>query len=341
MSNASTVLVLGARGRFGAAAARAFAGAGWRVLAQVRPGASGLTQLPGVEWVRVDPADTGALRAAAAGATVVVHALSPAYTHAAWRAEVPRLTDAAIAIARELRALLMLPGNVYNFGAAMPPQLREDTPQRPTTFKGRLRVDIERRIAQATADGRMKAVVIRAGDFFGNGRGSWLDLVIAKDLRRGRMSHPAARGVPTAWAYVPDLADSFVRVAERRERLPAFETLHFAGDALTREDWADALQAIAFERGWLAQGQALRVAGVPWPLLRILGLGVPTLAAVCEMRYLWATPHALADERMQALIGPPPSTPFAVAVRQAMSELMPAQKVGARPRPTEGVEAAG
>ena len=35
-----TVLVLGARGRFGSAAVRAFARAGWRVVAQVRPGVS-------------------------------------------------------------------------------------------------------------------------------------------------------------------------------------------------------------------------------------------------------------------------------------------------------------
>ena len=33
----NTVLILGARGRFGLAAARAFAAAGWRVLGQVRP----------------------------------------------------------------------------------------------------------------------------------------------------------------------------------------------------------------------------------------------------------------------------------------------------------------
>ena len=37
--NANTVLILGARGRFGLSAARAFANAGWRVLGQTRPGA--------------------------------------------------------------------------------------------------------------------------------------------------------------------------------------------------------------------------------------------------------------------------------------------------------------
>ena len=35
-TSTSTVLVLGANGRFGLAATRAFAAAGWRVLAQVR-----------------------------------------------------------------------------------------------------------------------------------------------------------------------------------------------------------------------------------------------------------------------------------------------------------------
>jgi nucleoside-diphosphate-sugar epimerase len=328
MSTASTVLVLGARGRFGAAAARAFAASGWRVQAQVRPAARELPEVPGGEWLRVDAADTSALAQAAAGASVVVQALSPAYTHAAWRVQVPRLTDAAIAVTRELGALLMLPASVYNFGAGMPPQLRENTPQQPTTFKGRLRVESERRIAQATADGRMRAVVIRGGDFFGSGRGSWLDLMIAKDLRRGRVTYPGPEDVPTAWAYLPDMARSFVRVAEQRDRLPAFETLHFAGYSLTRADWAQALQAVAREQGWLAQGQALRVTGAPWPLLRVAALAVPTLAAVCEMRYLWRTPHALVDERMKALIGPQASTPFEAALREALAGLGMFEGVG-------------
>lgn len=42
----TTVLILGARGRFGMAAARAFADAGWRVLGQTRPGASVVANAP-------------------------------------------------------------------------------------------------------------------------------------------------------------------------------------------------------------------------------------------------------------------------------------------------------
>jgi nucleoside-diphosphate-sugar epimerase len=319
-STSSSVLILGARGRFGLAAARAFAQAGWQVHAQVRPGASG-PAIPGVQWLALAPEDTAALAAAAQGATVVVHALSPAYTHKAWRTDVARLGEAAIAVTRELGATLMLPANVYNFGESMPRVLTEETPQAATTFKGRLRVVLEQRIREATQDGRMKAVLIRAGDFFGSGSGSWLDLVIAKDLRVGKVTYPGAQDVPTAWAYLPDLARTFVEVAQRRAQLPAFETLHFGGHNVTGADWVEALRDIAWEQGWLGARGELRVSSLPWPLMRVLGLFVPTVASICEMRYLWRTPHGLANGRLKALIGEEPHTRFADAVRFALADV--------------------
>jgi nucleoside-diphosphate-sugar epimerase len=246
MTTPSSVLILGGRGRLGLAAARAFAQAGWTVQAQVRPGAVG-PAIAGVQWLGVAPGDTAALAAWAHDAQVVVQGLNPAYTDRAWRTELPGLTQDAIAVSRALGATLMLPGNVYNFGAGMPPVLHEDTPQVPTTLKGRLRVAIERQILEATRDGAMKAVVIRAGDFFGGGTGTWLDLVMAKDLARGKFTHPGPLHIPTSWAFLPDLARVFVAVAERRHRLAAFETLHFAGHVLTGRDWAAAAAVIAKE----------------------------------------------------------------------------------------------
>lgn len=320
MTATSTVLILGARGRLGGAAVRAFARAGWRVLAQVRPGAA-VRALPGVQWLPVAPQDTQALAAAARGASVVVHGLNPVYTQQAWREQVPVLTQAAIDVTRALGATLMLPGNVYNFGESMPARLFENTPQRADTLKGRLRIEAEARIHEATLDGAMTAVVIRAGDFFGGGTGSWFDQVLAKDLQRGRLTYPGAYGVPTAWAYLPDLARSFVQVAQVRERLEPFENLHFSGHTLTGDDWAGALGPIAREQGWLAPGRPLRTTSLPWPLLRLAGLVVPTLGALAEMRYLWRTPHALVNRRMAALVGPEPHTPLPEASRAALAEL--------------------
>ncbi|MDP4076079.1 NAD-dependent epimerase/dehydratase family protein [Acidovorax sp. A1169] len=317
---ASTVLILGARGRLGLAAARAFAQAGWQVRAQVRPGAAG-PAVPGVQWIAVAPQDTPALVAAAQGAQVVVHAMNPAYTHKAWRKEAPMLMDAAIEVTRTLGATLMLPGSVYNYGRAMPPVLREDTPQTALDFKGRLRIHLEQRLQAATRDGAMRAVVVRAGDFFGSGAGSWLDQSIAKDLPKGRVTWPGPLDISRPWAYLPDLARTLVRVAEERHRLSAFDTLHFAGQQVTAHQWVRVLSAVAAEQGWAADAQTLRAGQLPWPLLRMAGLVVPHLAALADMRYLWNTPHRLDNTRLAALIGEEPHTPFEQAVRRALHDL--------------------
>ncbi len=317
----SSVLVLGARGRFGSAAVHAFAQAGWHVYAQMRPGATPPPAAPGVQWLLADPDDTALLAAAAKGAAVVVQGLSPLYTHKVWRTEVPRLTNAAIAITRELGATLMLPASVYNFGEGMPARLLEDTSQNATTFMGRMRIASEALVRDATLDGGMKAVVIRGGNFFGSGSGSWLDLVMAKDIQKGRLTYPGTVDVPVSWAYLPDMARSFVDVANRREALPAFETLHFAGHTLTQQDWVDAIGEIAWERGWLPASGPLQVKAMSWPLLRALGLVMPTLAAICEMRYLWRVPHGLVNRRMAALAGPEAHTSFEQALRTSLDEL--------------------
>lgn len=312
----STVLILGARGRFGLAAARAFAEAGWRVLGQTRPGAAQPND-PRIEWLGIDLYDSQALAAAAHGATVVVHALNPAYTHQAWRAQVLPMMEAATAVTRALDATLMLPGNVYNFGAAMPAVLREDTPQAAQTVKGHLRIAMEAQLKRAGVRG----VVIRAGDFFGSGQGTWFDQVIVKELQQGKFTYPGPRDVATAWAYLPDLARTFVAVAQRRAQLRPFEVFHLKGYSISGQQWLDVLEPLAQARGWVRPGAPLTRRTLPWSLLRLGAWLAPTWAALVEMRYLWETPHALANNKLTALIGPEPHTPLAQAAKAALADL--------------------
>lgn len=311
-----TVLILGVRGRFGLAAARAFADAGWRVLGQTRPGAA-LPANARIEWLGIDLHDTPALAAAARGAAVVVHALNPAYTNKAWRAQVLPMMEAATAVTHRLNATLMVPGNVYNFGAAMPGVLREDTAQAAQTIKGQLRIGME---AQLQRSG-VRGVVIRAGDFFGSGRGTWFDTAIVKDIRKGVFTYPGPRDVATAWAYLPDLARTFVAVAARRAQLRPFEVFHFAGYTLTAPQWLDALDPVARAEGWVAPTGHVKYQQLPWPVLRLGALLLPSWAALMEMRYLWTTPHALANDKLLALIGAEPHTPLAVAAQAALGDL--------------------
>lgn len=316
-----TVLILGANGRFGLAAAQAFAAAGWQVLAQTRRPL--VAAMPaGVRRIDLPIEATAALAEAACGATVLVHAVNPIYTR--WDAELLPMARAGMDLAQRLGARFMLPGNVYNHGEQMPSLLTEDTPERPTTPKGRLRCTLEAELA-ARADGSpsaLKSTVLRAGDFFGgDGRGSWLDLVIARSLRAGKLVSPGPLDVPHAWAYLPDLARAFVALAEA-PGLPDVARFHFEGHTATSREFLDATERAARTLG-LAGARPLRRGALPWGLIRLLAWAVPMWRELLSMSYLWRVPHALDGRRLRAVVGPLPATPLERALEEALARLYP------------------
>jgi nucleoside-diphosphate-sugar epimerase len=227
--------------------------------------------------------------------------------------------ERAIEISSSLGATLLLPGNVYNY-QPLPANLDESAPQGCLTRKGCIRIAMEARLAAAAQHG-VRCVVLRAGDFFGTGSGSWFDLALTSKLRKGQLVYPAAMDMMHAWAYLPDLARAFVGVAEQRLRLPAFESLHFAGHTLSGNDWQSALQTIAAQQGWIQPNAQLQPRNMPWGLMRLMSPLVPMWREVVEMQYLWDQPHRLVDERLQHLLGSLPHTPLPIALQSALMQL--------------------
>lgn len=305
----STVLILGAAGRIGQVLATAFADAGWQVRAQSRkPLPDALAARPQVRALRCDAGDAAALIAAAQGASVIVNALNPPYTE--WDRLALPLADTALAVARASGALLMLPGNVYNFGRELPPVLTPATPERGDTPKARTRIEMEARLAAAAADG-VDSVVIRAGDFFGGpGTGTWFDMAILSKLAKGRFVYPGDPTIAHAWAYLPDLAATFVRVAALRASLTGHQRLHFAGHTVTGAALQAATEAL--------MGRPLRAGSLPWGLIRLGAPFMPMWRELLTMRYLWQRPHALDDAALRRLIGPVPHTPLPHALQAAL-----------------------
>jgi nucleoside-diphosphate-sugar epimerase len=307
-----TVLVLGAAGRFGAAAVQAFAAAGWRVLAQQRRRPT--RPLPaGVEWIDSALADTATLAARAAGSRVVVHAVNPIYTR--WDAELLPLFRQGLAVAEALGARFMLPGNVYNYGSGMPALLDEHTVARPDTCKAELRQAMEDELQRRAAAG-LDSVVIRAGDFFGGGSGTWIDQAMVKDIAKGRLVYPGPQDRVHAWAYLPDLARAFVAVAGDGGHRGCLR-LHFAGHAVTGHEFIAALDEAAASLGLRPAG-GFAVGGMPWGLIRVIGLVHPLMRELARMSYLWRVPHALDGRALQQRVGPLPATPLVPALRQTL-----------------------
>lgn len=302
-----TVLVLGAMGGVGRAAAQAFVRNGWRVLGLVRPGRTGLPE--DVVPITVALDDTDAVMAATGPVDVVFNGLNLPYPQ--WSRHLLALFTRAADLAETLDARHIYPGSVYNFGSGMPADLTPDTPFAPTTKKGRIRVAIEAMLKARADAGRLRTIVIRAGDFCGEeASNSWMHALVAKDLRKGIVMSPGGYDTVHAWACLPDLAEVIVRLAEAEARLGDFEVFHFEGYNVTMRQLAEA--------GHLATGQKVRLRRMPRIVFHVMGLFDAFMRETLEMLYLWDVPHALKDNRLEQVIGPLPRTPLAEGLRHSL-----------------------
>ncbi|RQX83822.1 NAD-dependent epimerase/dehydratase family protein [Burkholderia anthina] len=309
-------LVLGASGGIGGEVARQLRDAGWQVRALKRGLDAEGVERDGIAWVRGDALDRDAVVRAARGCSVIVHAVNPpGYRN--WATQVLPMIDNTIAAARAAQATVVLPGTVYNFGADAFPALREDAPQHPATRKGAIRVELERRLQDASAHG-VRTIVVRAGDFFGPQLGnSWFSQGLVKPGRPVAAISVPSRGVGHQWAYVPDVARTMVELIERRETLEPFARFHLGGH------WdEDGMQmARAVQRVAQRHGMRPALRDFPWWLVWVAAPFVTTLRELLEMRYLWREPIRMDNARVTAVLGREPVTPLDTAVEATLAGL--------------------
>ena len=309
-----TALVLGANGGVGGETAAALVRHGWTVRALVRDLAK--AGRGDIQYVQGDAMDRRAVVAAAEGAAIIVHAVNPP-GYRGWRKLVLPMIDNSLAAARAGGARILLPGTIYNYDPARSPVIDEAAPQGGKTRKGRIRIEMEARRAAAAASG-VRSIILRAGDYFGpraTGNSWFSEGLVAPGKPVRTILYPGDKGVGHAWAYLPDVGETFARLADREAELPAFARFHFEG--VWDADGTQMIRAIA-----RAAGQKRPNARqLPWGLLPIAGLFSETLRELAEMRSFWRNPVRLDNRRLVAFLGEEPRTPLDAAVRTTMRGL--------------------
>jgi nucleoside-diphosphate-sugar epimerase len=312
MTQEKTALILGATGGIGGEVGRALIAHGWRVRALHRKGGAGAGRT-GFEWRQGDAMNEADVVAAAKDVAVIVHAVNPpGYRN--WGNLVLPMIDASIAAAKASGARIVLPGTVYNFGSDAWPNLREDSRQHPTTRKGAIRVELERRLRAASAEG-VRSLIVRAGDFFGprvTGN-SWFSAGLVKPGKAvTSVLYPGRKGVGHQWAYLPDVAETIARLIEAEDRLAAFEMFHMEGH--WDPDGTSLVQAIARVVG----KPGLKVRAFPWWALILASPFVTLFREMREMRYLWREPLRMDNSRLVAFLGEEPHTALDEAVKTTL-----------------------
>lgn len=288
-----TVLILGPSGKIGTHAARAFEAAGWTI--------------------RTFNRKTDDMVQSAMGCDVIVNGLNPPNYHN-WEEIIPAITKQVIAAARASGATVIMPGNVYVYGNH-PGEWSETTPHRPSSRKGRIRVEMEREYAQSG----VQVINLRAGDFIDpDHNGDLLSVVNFKSLKKGKVTALGPRDAKHAYVWLPDWARAAQMLADRRETLAQFEDVSIPGYGVSIEEITAQTEAIL--------GRKLKITTFPWAIMRLASPVWELARELVEMRYLWTVPHTLSGEKFARLLPEFTPTPLSEALAGALPEgVQPAQ----------------
>ncbi|MGG2461024.1 NAD-dependent epimerase/dehydratase family protein [Streptomyces sp. RGM 3693] len=246
---------------------------------------SGRGPEPGIEHIACDATDHERLSEVARGAAALYSCAAPPYHR--WASDWPPLAGSLCAAAEATGAVLVMLGNLYGYGPVDGP-LTEELPLAATGPKGRVRATVWEQAKHLHDQGRIKAVEVRASDFFGPGvtDGGHLAARVMPRLLRGKpVSALGDPDAPHSWSYLPDVARTLVEVAgEERAWGRAWHVP--TEPALSTREMVDRLAA-------RAGTGPVAVRGLSPAVLGLAGFFSPLIRELKEIRYQFDRPFVI------------------------------------------------
>ena len=240
------------------------------------------------------------------GAAAVYQCAQPPYHE--WVEKFPALQKAILEAAAANGAKLVVGDNLYLYGR-FSGALREDSPPRPNSKKGQVRLEMAQAVLEAHAAGRVQAAIGRASDFFGPGDRGLTRYAILPAVQGKPANLLGRTDLPHTFTYVADFGRLLAELGTRDE---ALGQVWFApsNPPITQAELAGLVEAE------LGQPVKTRVAGL-WTM-RLLGLFNRDLAASVEMLFLWTNPYIVDTRKAEIAFGWQ-ATPLKEAVRQTVA----------------------
>jgi nucleoside-diphosphate-sugar epimerase len=266
------------------------------------------TSEPGTRAVAADASDTAALTAAAVGARTIFLCANPAiYSAEEWGRVWPPIFRAAIQAASASGANLVVMGNLYPYGLPEGP-MTESSPESTTSPKGLLRKAGWAAVKAAHDAGELRAVEVRASDYFGPGAGPTALLgerffVPVLESRTARVVGEPS--LPHSWSYLDDIAATLVAAAHHQGQWG--RVWHVPSGAPHSE-----LEIAATVNEWF--GTTGKVVPIPQWALRGLALFSPQLKGVLDESYQFRNPFVIDATETERMLGVH-ATPWEQALR--------------------------
>jgi nucleoside-diphosphate-sugar epimerase len=236
---------------------------------------------PNIHLVKGDAAVVDTLVAHSEGAAAIYNCVNPPYHR--WPTDWPPIHRALMTAAERTGAVLVMTDNLYSFGPTASMPMHEGDPMTATGSKGATRAMMANELLAAHAAGRLRATFARASDFFGPMvRNAWLgERVVPKVIAGKKVSLLGELDVPHHSTYVPDLARTLITIAtdERAWGKPWHVPCSATGT-----------QRQSVEAFAVAAGTRVKVGTIPGVVFTGLGLFMPAMREMGEVRYQFERP---------------------------------------------------
>lgn len=240
----------------------------------------------------LNASDPAAFAQAASGAATIFLCTNPPYTD--WAVQWPPIFDAAIHAASVSGAGLVIVGNLYPYGSPTGP-MTEHSPELTTETKGIIRRDGWAKVQAAHERGDIRAVEVRASDYFGPkvSGAAHLGDTFFRAVLRSKAAHVVGKpGVTHSWSYLPDIVSTLVLAADYPDAWG--RVWHVPSGTFSRDQIAAQLTEHYGTRG--------RISGYPQWMLRGLGAVNPMMHEVWASSYQFMMPYVIDSAETERML---------------------------------------
>jgi nucleoside-diphosphate-sugar epimerase len=269
---------------------------------------SGKANVPSnVEVKGGDIGDFELARAACKSAGTIYLCAKPPYNE--WVDKFQPIMDGAIEAAAVTKAKLIYADNLYAYGP-FTGALTEDFPYAATGRKGKARAQLAERLMAAHKDGKVRAAIGRASDFYGPGvtESSVGERVFGFALAGKAVSVLGNVDMPHTYIFIEDFAKGLVKLGEQEKALGQIWLIPSAETLTTRE-----FITLVFEE----LGKPVKIQPAPGWLISLLGVFDPMMRELPEVLYQSEQPFVVDHSKYERAFGAS-ITPHREAIRKTL-----------------------
>ncbi len=235
--------------------------------------------------------------AAVKGSEIVYLVVGITYKTALWEEQWPIIMKNVINACKAEKAKLVFFDNMYCYDPNVVGNLKEDSPINPKSRKGKVRAHIAKMLLEAIEQEQLTGMIVRAADFYGpNASQSFLNESVINRMKAGKKAQWLYnKDKKHSFTYIPDAAFATAFLAQKESAWNQVWHLPTSSEYPTGQEVVNILSQ--------QLGTSNQVAVLPGFMVAILGLFIPILKEIKELRYQLDQDYCFDSSKIESTFG--------------------------------------